>query len=656
MDTLLTAEAAANSPRYRRRSSTYIDAIHDLPEKEEMAPAQLYSTESGRLFHSGRIVIATVGLPARGKTHISVAVARYLRWLGVKTHVFHLGDYRRATMGEGNDVPHDYFFLNASPSSVLLRNKILKKCREDIYHFLDHENGQVAIYDAVNAISGGRAALAREFAKRQIQTLFIESQCTDEKIIEENVRSVKISSPDYVGWKDEDAIKDYLQRIASRIPHFETMEEPYLHWIKMINAGERVIVNSCNFGYLSQRIVFYLLNLHIKSRHTYFARAGTTKSEDSYKADASLSPEGDDYARKMTDTLLRHRDEERKALEEQGGPVAQLKPLTVWTSTRRRTVETANPLADLGYRVRQRSQMSQLHPGVCEKMTEKKIRELFPEEVAKHEADPYHHRYPRAESYHDLAVRLEPIILELEREQNDLLIIAHESVLRVLYGYLMACNATDIPKLDFPRDEIIEIIPASYNNSAKRIHIEGLPPKIVPNSPEDIAMPVIPSGAVTPSPLPSAHGTPAHGTPRPPVPPPMVTISEPLSLGAAAHPTASATTTTTTTVAPPRPTSLTASNASPAANPTSAPSHQTEPPSQTQQDHPAQQQQQQQQDGADKEQHKKDDKPNYGSGMGTQGLAALAASRGRAGTITPQDGRQTPQPLNIKPTHVDPSS
>lgn len=51
---------------------------------------------------------------------------------------------------------------------------------------------------------------------------------------------------------------------------------------------------------------------------------------------------------------------------------------------------------------------------------------------------------------------MEPIILELEREENDLLIIAHESVLRVLYGYLMACNAADIPKLEFPRDEIIE--------------------------------------------------------------------------------------------------------------------------------------------------------------------------------------------------------
>jgi 6-phosphofructo-2-kinase/fructose-2,6-biphosphatase 4 len=108
-----TADLAASSLNFRRRSSTYVDAIHDLPQKESMAPAQLYSTESGRLFHSGRIVIATVGLPARGKTHISVALARYLRWLGVKTHIFHLGDYRREMVGPNGEVPDDYFHVNA---------------------------------------------------------------------------------------------------------------------------------------------------------------------------------------------------------------------------------------------------------------------------------------------------------------------------------------------------------------------------------------------------------------------------------------------------------------------------------------------------------------------------------------------------------------
>lgn len=392
-----TADVAANSPRYRRKSSTLVDAIHEMPENGELAPAQLYSTESGRLFHSGRIVIATVGLPARGKTHLSVALARYLRWLGVKTRVFHLGDYRRAHVGDGKDVPDDYFHVNASASSVLLRQKILKKCRDDIYHFLNHENGQIAIFDAVNPLAAGRRSLAKEFGKHEVQTLFIESACDDEKIIEENVRSVKISSPDYVGWKSDDAVKHYLARMSAKIPHFETMEEPELNYIKMINAGERITVNNCTFGYLSHRIVFYLLNLHIKSRHTYFVRAGTSREEDSFKADASLSDQGVDYARKMGETLIRHREQERQAVIDRGGPDIPRKMLTVWTSTRRKTVETSQYLYEAGYRVRQRSQMSQLNPGVCEKKSERRIRLEYPEEVAKHEQDPYHHRYPRAE-------------------------------------------------------------------------------------------------------------------------------------------------------------------------------------------------------------------------------------------------------------------
>lgn len=88
-------------------------------------------------------------------------------------------------------MPDDYFFVNgkccqhhnitlevmtamlkqslASASSVLLRQKIVRKCREDIYHFLNHENGQIAIYDAVNPIASGRRSLAKEFAKHDIE-------------------------------------------------------------------------------------------------------------------------------------------------------------------------------------------------------------------------------------------------------------------------------------------------------------------------------------------------------------------------------------------------------------------------------------------------------------------------------------------------------
>jgi hypothetical protein len=59
----------------------------------------------------------------------------------------------------------------ASAEAVKLRQTILQKCRLDLYHFFDHEKGQVAIYDAVNPLAEGRRQLAREFEKHDIQVL-----------------------------------------------------------------------------------------------------------------------------------------------------------------------------------------------------------------------------------------------------------------------------------------------------------------------------------------------------------------------------------------------------------------------------------------------------------------------------------------------------
>lgn len=73
--------------------------------------APLYTTASGLLFHAGKILVLTVGLPARGKTHISRALERYLRWTGVKTQVISLGDYRRKVIGGTQNLPPDYFKL-----------------------------------------------------------------------------------------------------------------------------------------------------------------------------------------------------------------------------------------------------------------------------------------------------------------------------------------------------------------------------------------------------------------------------------------------------------------------------------------------------------------------------------------------------------------
>ncbi len=76
--------------------------------------APLYTTASGLLFHAGKILVVAVGLPARGKTHISRALERYLRWTGVKTQVISLGDYRRKVVGGAQKLPPDYFLHGTS--------------------------------------------------------------------------------------------------------------------------------------------------------------------------------------------------------------------------------------------------------------------------------------------------------------------------------------------------------------------------------------------------------------------------------------------------------------------------------------------------------------------------------------------------------------
>lgn len=76
----------------------------------------------------------------------------------------------------------------------------------------------------------------------------------------------------------------------------------------------------------------------------------------------------------------------------------------IWTSSRRRCVSTARPFADLG-KIVQRQQAYELNPGATDGLTQEEIQAMFPQEFEIAQKEPYRHRYPRGESYHDLSVR-----------------------------------------------------------------------------------------------------------------------------------------------------------------------------------------------------------------------------------------------------------
>ncbi|KAF7763469.1 hypothetical protein Agabi119p4_8006 [Agaricus bisporus var. burnettii] len=515
--------------------------------------APLYVTASGLLFHAGKILVLTVGLPARGKTHISRALERYLRWTGVKTQVISMGDYRRKTLGGAQKLPPDYFSYGArSPETEQLRKSVANGCEQLIWEFFD-SGGQVVIYDANNGTRAAREAMAEKFENKGIHIIFLESCCDKQEVIERNIRSVKISSPDYKGWDPDKAVEDYYGRIKDRERLYEPVEELNWPYIRIFNVGEKILLNKIQ-GYLQSRIVFFLMNIHNRFRTIWFARSGQSLIEHSYKADSDLSPAGWEYAEKLKDTVLSRR---MKVLQERGIDPAQRK-LVIWTSTRRRAHHTAWPfvssplsedfdvadnqpleifpdakpdaprrklnpnqtlklpihgvvardapvntprlkpisdaLADglvLGgssgsstpllsakqpkvvvpeIKVVEKTQMLEINPGIWDGLTPDQAKKYYPEDWERFTKDPYSYRVPRAESYHDLSVRLEPILIELERESEDLLIIGHASVIRCLLAYLVGLPAAEIPAIEIARGDLLEIVPASYGVHSRAFH------------------------------------------------------------------------------------------------------------------------------------------------------------------------------------------
>lgn len=201
-------------------------------------------------------------------SHVNRIVCRYLTWLGINTKVFNVGNYRRKLAGA--HVPHT-FFDPANPEGEKSRKEAAAEALADMMRWFEEDEGIVAIYDATNSTKTRRAWLQESLNKEDIQVLFIESICQDEEVILNNIKDVKLSSPDYVDIDPDQAAEDFRARIDHYQEQYQTITEDGLTYIKLINVGSQVIINLIK-GYLESRIVYYLMNLHIAPRKIYMSR------------------------------------------------------------------------------------------------------------------------------------------------------------------------------------------------------------------------------------------------------------------------------------------------------------------------------------------------------------------------------------------------
>ncbi|XP_017912445.1 PREDICTED: 6-phosphofructo-2-kinase/fructose-2,6-bisphosphatase 3 isoform X5 [Capra hircus] len=398
-------------------------------------------------------VIVMVGLPARGKTYISKKLTRYLNWIGVPTKVFNVGEYRREAVKQYSSYN---FFRPDNEEAMKVRKQCALAALRDVKSYLTKEGGQIAVFDATNTTRERRHMILHFAKESDFKVFFIESVCDDPTVVASNIMEVKISSPDYKDCNSAEAMDDFMKRINCYEASYQPLDpdkcDRDLSLIKVIDVGRRFLVNRVQ-DHIQSRIVYYLMNIHVQPRTIYLCRHGESEHNLQGKigGDSGLSSRGRKFANALS-----------KFVEEQN-----LKDLKVWTSQLKSTIQTAEAL-QLPYE--QWKALNEIDAGVCEEMTYEEIKDTYPEEYALREQDKYYYRYPTGESYQDLVQRLEPVIMELERQEN-VLVICHQAVLRCLLAYFLDKSAEEMPYLKCPLHAVLKLTPIAYGCRVESIYL-----------------------------------------------------------------------------------------------------------------------------------------------------------------------------------------
>lgn len=421
-----------------------------------------------------KLVIVMVGLPATGKSFITNKLSRFLNYSFYYCKVFNVGNTRReyAKMHDTVDQDSKFFdFENLEASA--LRDKWAMDTLDELLVYLLDGPGSVAIFDATNSTKKRRNMICERIRARnsQLNVLFLESICSNKATVERNIR-LKLLGPDYKGNDPVASLRDFKDRLANYFKAYESVEDSEnVQYIKMVDVGKKVISYNIK-GFLASQTVYYLLNFNLAERQIWITRNGESESNivGRIGGDSKLTERGQKYSK----ALSRFIDEERAKVNEQeymqylkhNENNEEFVPSSffVWTSMLSRSIETAAYFNEDVYPIKQMRMLDELSAGECEGLTYEEIHDKYPAEFEERLKDKLRYRYPGigGESYMDVINRLRPVITEVERITDNVLIITHRVVARVLLGYFLNLNRDIIANLDVPLHSVYCLEPKPY--------------------------------------------------------------------------------------------------------------------------------------------------------------------------------------------------
>lgn len=221
--------------------------------------------------------------------------------MGYKAEAFNVGQ-RRREVAQANNWRQTSDFFDGDAEHLRVRDAVSMAVLEDLIGYLNDE-GHVGIHDATNSTQARRAMLLERLRQEpDMCVLFVETICTDEALLEQNIQ-LKVNSPDYRDQGKEAALRDFRERLRYYEARYESItqdENGGASYLKLINVGAKVLLNDIH-GYLQSQIVMFLMNYHVCPRHIWVTRHGESvdNTHELLGGDSALSPLGQRYSRAL---------------------------------------------------------------------------------------------------------------------------------------------------------------------------------------------------------------------------------------------------------------------------------------------------------------------------------------------------------------------
>lgn len=317
--------------------------------------------------------------------------------------------------------------------------------------FLQHEGGEVALFDALNLTRQARRTFEEEIlyslGALAPRVLWVESSLSShdaatlrrtwevslfyKQHLQEAPEAVRLLQEALAAFQVEPLAKPEL---AGR--------EAYLSLIRLRDFGRYMRIFNISPCPLLAKIPVILANIAHCDHDLLLVPSGLSLSAEQGRlgGDSELGAQGHVYAMKVQRLL------ESLIEEQQLAP-----PERVFTSKDKRARQTLAHLDSL--KEAKAEELFALH-GLDHGRFDGHLLAQVPEEAKPRR---WHHKWPDGESWQDVVGRIDPLIFELERAEGAGLVLADPEVLKAIYAYFVGITPGDARGLSFEPQWVVKL-------------------------------------------------------------------------------------------------------------------------------------------------------------------------------------------------------